>query len=323
MRKILPVLLGVTVVILLNAAPAQAQATRTWVSGVGDDVNPCSRTAPCKTFAGAISKTAASGIINCIDPGGFGAVTITKSITIDCGNVMAGVLNNVSGGIIVNAGVSDIVRLRGLDIEGVGGGTIGVRHIAGAALHIENCRIFGWRGGTALGIQFTVANGASSELYVSDTTITDSGTGAATGGGVLINAAAGNGSVKAVFNRVEVKNNVSGIVANGTGTSGIIRVTLRDSIVSGNTTDGASAITPVGGGVTSLFIDQSAITHNIGNGVVSNGANALALVHGSTATANGTGILATNGGQLLSYQTNHVNDNVTANGTFTGTITQQ
>ena len=66
------------------AAPAQAQATRTWVSGVGDDANPCSRTAPCKTFAGAISKTAASGEIDCLDPGGFGAVTITKAITIKC-----------------------------------------------------------------------------------------------------------------------------------------------------------------------------------------------------------------------------------------------
>jgi len=77
---------------LALAVPAQAQATRTWVSGVGDDANPCSRTAPCKTFAGAISKTAANGIINCIDPGGFGAVTITKSITIDCKNTQAGIL---------------------------------------------------------------------------------------------------------------------------------------------------------------------------------------------------------------------------------------
>src|SRR5512135_2802183 len=69
---------------LMWVAPAQAQATRTWISGVGDDANPCSRTAPCKTFAGAISKTAAGGEIDCLDPGGFGAVTITKAIMIDC-----------------------------------------------------------------------------------------------------------------------------------------------------------------------------------------------------------------------------------------------
>src|SRR4051794_26872782 len=67
----------------LLAPPASAQATRTWVSGVGDDVNPCSRTAPCKTWAGAISKTAVGGVINALDDGGFGAVTITKAITID------------------------------------------------------------------------------------------------------------------------------------------------------------------------------------------------------------------------------------------------
>ena len=82
---------------------ASAQATRTWVSGVGDDANPCSRTAPCKTFAGAISKTATNGEINCIDPGGFGAVTITKSIQIDCRGVLAGVLVSGTNGIIVNA----------------------------------------------------------------------------------------------------------------------------------------------------------------------------------------------------------------------------
>ena len=67
---------------LFFAAGAQAQATRTWVSGVGDDVNPCSRTAPCKTFAGAISKTANGGEIDCLDPGGYGTLTITKSITV-------------------------------------------------------------------------------------------------------------------------------------------------------------------------------------------------------------------------------------------------
>src|SRR5262245_3518643 len=86
---------------------AHAQATRTWVSGVGDDVNPCSRTAPCKTFAGAISKTAAGGEINCLDPGGFGAVTITKSITIDCVHTVGGVLASLVSGIIVNASMTD------------------------------------------------------------------------------------------------------------------------------------------------------------------------------------------------------------------------
>src|SRR5258707_923586 len=100
-------LIAVAVVMLAFAGIASAQATRTWVSGVGDDANPCSRTAPCKTFAGAISKTAAGGEIDCLDPGGFGALTITKSITIDCDSGAGGVLNSGFNGIIISAGAND------------------------------------------------------------------------------------------------------------------------------------------------------------------------------------------------------------------------
>src|SRR6187397_3462678 len=109
-------LVGALSALLLYSAPASAQATRTWVSGVGDDVNPCSRTAPCKTFAGAISKTANNGEINCLDPGGFGAVTITKSITIDCTGTMGGILASSTTGILVNAAGVNVV-LRGLSIN--------------------------------------------------------------------------------------------------------------------------------------------------------------------------------------------------------------
>ena len=105
-------------VTLLAAAPAHAQATRTWVSGVGDDVNPCSRTAPCKTFAGAISKTAAGGEINCLDPGGFGGVTAIKAMTISCEAGTAGVLVAGTNGITFDGAATDYLFLKGLDIEG-------------------------------------------------------------------------------------------------------------------------------------------------------------------------------------------------------------
>src|SRR6185503_11831748 len=104
------------------SAPAAAQATRTWVSGVGDDANPCSRTAPCKTFAGAISKTAPGGEINVLDPGGFGALTITKAISIICDYTEGGVLVSGSNGFIINAGASDTIYLSGLDFHGAGTG---------------------------------------------------------------------------------------------------------------------------------------------------------------------------------------------------------
>src|SRR3954453_19002448 len=105
-RSPLRALLIAGALLLTFAAQANAQATRTWISGVGDDVNPCSRTAPCKTWAGAISKTAAGGEIDCLDPGGFGSVTITKSITLDCsegeGGAAGGILNSGVPGIIIN-----------------------------------------------------------------------------------------------------------------------------------------------------------------------------------------------------------------------------
>src|ERR1700742_3346326 len=120
-----------------GAVAAHAQATRTWVSGVGDDVNPCSRTAPCKTFAGAISKTAAAGAINCLDPGGFGAVTITKSMTIDCSEVFGSVLVSGTNGIVISgAGIK--VVLRNLDIQGVNTGINGVSILNAAEVIIDH-----------------------------------------------------------------------------------------------------------------------------------------------------------------------------------------
>jgi hypothetical protein len=152
----------------LSALPASAQATRTWVSGVGSDANPCSRTAPCQTFAGAISKTAAGGEIDCLDPGGFGAVTITKAITIDCGGVTGGILAAAVNGVIINAGVNDRIVLRNLSIQGVGTGINAIRFLAGLHLTVENVRISGF---TTIGID--VSKSASGNLYVRDTYITN------------------------------------------------------------------------------------------------------------------------------------------------------
>ena len=185
--KIAPLLSALgCLVALLYAAPAQAQ-TRTWVSGVGNDANPCSRTAPCKTFAGAISKTAAGGEINCLDPGGFGAVTITKAITIACEGVTAGVLAAGTNGVIVNAGATDNVTLRGLDINGAGTGLNGIRFLAGRALIVDNCQIYGF---TTHGID--VALSAAASVDVKDTRINNIG-----GDGIRVASTAGGASFSA------------------------------------------------------------------------------------------------------------------------------
>jgi hypothetical protein len=161
--------LGTILLSLFHAVPAHAQATRTWVSGVGDDANPCSRTSPCKTFAGAISKTAPGGEIDALDPGGFGALTITKAITIDGGGgQVASVLVSGTNGIVVQAGTNDAVTLRNLRFNGIGAGINGIRFLSGASVIIENCEIFGF---TAAAIN--IAPSAGSRVFVSKSTLTN------------------------------------------------------------------------------------------------------------------------------------------------------
>src|SRR5205085_12371177 len=118
--------IAIAIFVFAFASFAQAQATRTWVSGVGDDANPCSRTAPCKTFAGAISKTADGGEIDALDPGGYGAVTITKNITIDGTGTLASILSAGTNGVIVNAPSTATVTLHNISINGAGTGINGI-----------------------------------------------------------------------------------------------------------------------------------------------------------------------------------------------------
>src|SRR4051794_29337676 len=127
--------------LVLYSTAGHAQATRTWVSGVGDDVNPCSRTAPCKTFSGAISKTAAGGEISVLDPGGFGTITITKSITLNGDGTLAGILSAGTVGVTVSSTIpaTGVVILRNLSINGAGTGTNGVRVLGGATTIIDKC----------------------------------------------------------------------------------------------------------------------------------------------------------------------------------------
>jgi len=191
-----------TIAAILPGSPASAQATRTWVSGVGDDANPCSRTAPCKTWAGAISKTAAGGEIDALDPGGFGALTITKSITLDGGGgQVASVLVAGTNGIVVAAGAADVIVLRNLRFDGLFGngtggspGLIGISFISGSQMSVENCAIFGF---STAGIKAAVASGATSRIYIADTYVTNVG-----GEGILITGA--GGTLSASLNNVRL-----------------------------------------------------------------------------------------------------------------------
>jgi hypothetical protein len=257
-------------IICLLSTAVQAQASRTWVSGVGDDANPCSRTAPCKTFAGAISKTAPGGEIDALDPGGFGALTITKAITIDGGGgQVASVVVSGTNGIIVSAGPTDVVTLRNLRINGLGTGLNGIRYLSGAALHVQNCNIFEF---TQDGIN-VATTAANADLFVNDTFVTNNGNGVEiaptagnvrsvlvhvwaqdnSGSGIALHPSAGIGAGTAVNESSAVANGIgidvkggklflgnSVIAKNNVGVSitGGSLLSYMTNMIDGNTTDG-------------------------------------------------------------------------------------
>jgi hypothetical protein len=230
----------------LFSAPAHAQATRTWVSGVGDDANPCSRTAPCKTFAGAISKTAPAGEINVLDPGGFGAVTITKSITISSESPEAGVLVSGTNGIVIQAGATDTVILKGLDIEGLGTGLDGIKVNSGLLVYVINCRIHHFVNN---GINMASST-SGARVFVKDSIIIQNGTlnSNPLTGGVNVN---GTANVGIVVDTVADSNQNFAVQASGASNI----VSLTRAYLSG------SGISLVNGG-TSVCIGPSNVMPN-------------------------------------------------------------
>ncbi len=303
---------AVLVLWMTTSSAAQAQATRTWVSGVGDDVNPCSRTAPCKTFAGAISKTAAGGEIDVIDPGGFGAVTITKAITIDGGGTFSSILAAGVNGIVVNAGATDVVRIRNLSINGVNQtlspGLNGIRFIAGGELHVEGVAIFGF---SQIGIDFEPAGNA--KLMISQSYIENNN-----GGGVLIRPGA-VGSAKATINELELYRNLFGLRADDRSTVGIF-----DSIASNNTNNGFLAFSSAQ--TSSMSIERTLVAINgsgpTAAGIKSEGGFSTVRIGNATLFGNSVGLLAASGGSIISFGNNR-NAGNTTDGAPTSTIPQQ
>jgi hypothetical protein len=299
------------------AAPASAQATRTWVSGVGDDANPCSRTAPCKTFAGAISKTAAGGEINCLDPGGFGALTIVKSISIVCDFTEAGVLAAGAGvnGMVVNAAATDRIYLSGLDFNGVGTAQNGLRVVSGGVVHLNNSVIRNFRATNGRGISYQPAG--AGVLFITNSTIADNGTGA-TGGGILIQPTGAGGGATVVMSNVRVQNNANaGITADTTGnTGGGIVINIDNGSIAGSAT-GILGVRPVGAPAATVNINNSEVLANTSFGLRANGS--LMRVGNTSIMGNGTGVSAVNGGVIESFGTNRNEGNGT-NGSFDASL---
>jgi hypothetical protein len=282
-----PALLSLTAILFTAAAQLSAQATRTWVSGVGDDANPCSRTAPCKTFAGAISKTAASGEIDALDPGGFGALTITKSIFINGGSGPAGVLVSGTNGIVVAAGAADTVVLKNLDFNGIAGsGISGIEFSSGLTLVVEDCHITGF-GHRGISIE---SNTAGAQAFILNTVL-----GGQTNNGIVVSPP--SGTITVTLDHVQVvSSSLEGLALN-TGSM----VHVANSTFSHNGGAGVWAT-----GNTTVSLDSSSIS---GNGV------GLQLLSGARARLSNVDVVLnttgfdTAGGTLNSFGNNHTTGN--------------
>ncbi|HEX3559076.1 MAG TPA: hypothetical protein VHU19_07720 [Pyrinomonadaceae bacterium] len=298
--------LTITAITLLASSSAMAQASRTWVSGLGDDANPCSRTAPCKTFAGAISKTAVNGEINCIDPGGFGAVTITKSITIDCHEVFASILNAGTNGVNIPfdnftavGEVRKTVRLRNLNFNGFDSGLRSVA-ISGSAgttgtkVIIEDCMMDGNQTSPGRGIEDFRRGGGL--LVIKNTSIRGMLSAA-----VVVDPTAAGGSSSA---QVNVSISDSQFCNNGFGINfgSNVKAFVHNAIIAGNVNSGVFAVQN-SGGTTEVAVDSSIVSGN-GTGFTASSANTVIRVSNTTAMNNGTLATAAGGGQVSSYGNN-------------------
>src|SRR5688500_7414368 len=255
--------LAIAIFVFAFASLAQAQATRTWVSGVGDDVNPCSRTAPCKTYAGAISKTAAGGEISTLDPGGFGAVTITKSMMIEGtkGQGYGSILASGTTGVNVNDSASGtpntiVVTLRNLSINGSGTtlGTNGINFTSGKSLIVEDCVITKFSG-TGIRVSFAAAQAVTPQLTVRNTFIHN-----ITADGILATTAAAGQVVNVSLDQVSFSKNGNGLKLQAGG-----RAVVTRSVFNFHT---GTAVTLEGG--SEAFIDGNSMASNV-NGVAVSG----------------------------------------------------
>jgi hypothetical protein len=309
MRKVRFILnlLAVVVFALAVNSTARAQASRTWVSGVGDDVNPCSRTAPCKTFAGAISKTAAGGEIDALDPGGFGAVTITKALTIDGGGgQVASVLVSNTNGIVVQAGVGDVVTLNNLRIQGVSQtaspGQNAIRFTQGKALNVLNCYIYNF---SQNGIDVALNQSQNATVFVKDTVVKN-----CAGDGIALNNL-NTGTLKFAIER-------SSFVENGNGAHVLNALgTARNSVFSLNSTDGVFSDAAAGGSVAVIRVWESQISSNGTNGVQAgkggNAGTSVVEISGNQIDQNtgGSGALVSTGGTVNTFSNNSIAGNGT------------
>jgi hypothetical protein len=300
----------------MQAMPAQAQ-TRVFVAAQGSDANPCTFALPCRSFQHAHDTVAAGGEIDVLDPAGYGAVTITKAISIQ-GHGFSGVSVPSGGtGIAIDAASTDAINLDGLLIEGGGVGANGIAFSSGRSLVVENCVV---RKVTVEGLLVLSHSTTLQTVSVAHSLFTDAGDA-----GIAI-LSQSSGAITVAINRVGLYNNlVAGLAVNGTFGTGAINVAVTDSVAANNAAAGnASGFlvkSTTGHSVSNLVLTRATAVGNDA-GVLARGANATLWLAHSTITGNTAGYFAGTGGIILSYGDNYIDDNADNVGTL-GSATQQ
>jgi len=295
-----------TMLALVDGVTVQAASlNKVWASNVGADSGTCGSVAsPCATFSGALNNVAAGGEIGVLTPGDFGPVHISKSVNITNDGVgEASILVGSSGsGIQVDANSGDVISVRGLVIDGQGVGAEGIRIRVASAVHVQNCVIRNLEfSGSGAGIFLTAL--VSIQLFVSDTTIYNNGSAAPTGG-ILVKPQ-NTGSATVVLDRVHLENNVIGLWVIGEASTGNgAHVVIRDSVVSGNASDGILATSQPGQAAAFVVVEHTSAVNNAVTGILANGPRATIVLNDDTIYRNGAGISALNGGQLISFGNN-------------------
>jgi hypothetical protein len=272
-------------------------------------LNPCSRTAPCKTFPGAISKTAAKGEIDVLDPGAFGAVTITKSITLDGKGAIAGILASGTNGVIVNAGATDVVVLRNLELNGFGTGLNGIRILQAGTVVVEDVFVHDF---TGFGI-FVENTAQPVQLIVRNSTIHNNG-GAAAGGGIALQPG-GTTTANLTLEGTLLSRNRNGLLVSDRG-----KASVRSSTAASNTNFGFFARST--SAAAELNLEESMASNNTNAGVRSEGSLAIVRISNVGSFHNGAGFATASSGQIISFGNNRNGGN-TAPGGPTSTVAQQ
>ena len=306
-------LLVTALVCLSPAAPAQAQAARTFVSAAGSDSNNCTNVvSPCRHFAAAYAKTAAEGEIDVLDPANYGELTIDHGISVQ-GHGWASVSAVTNGAAITITG-GDKINISGVILDG--GAAInsnGIRFNSAGSLTVRDCVV---RNFANYGILFAPTN--SSQLFVSNTLVSDNGYI-----GISIQSA-GPGTTTGVLNRVKIENNASDGLNAGSGLTGTqtINLTVSDSVSANNGGSGIF-VQSTGSFPVSIMARNSTIANNGAHGLVATSTGATILVTRSTITGNGIGWDAFASGVVTSYADNNIDGNGSANSEPPNPLTYQ